>query len=86
MSYKVRLSDNAEEEIKLLQNPIRRRVINALRRLAEEPRAGKPLKWQLRGSWSYRAGSYRIIYEIDDQNRIVSVSSVQHRRHVYQQR
>jgi len=44
MSYKVRLSDNAEEEIKLLQNPIRRRVINALRRLAEKPRSGKPLK------------------------------------------
>lgn len=48
MSYKVRLSDNAEEEIKQLQNPIKHRVKNALRRLAEDPRSGKPLRWQLR--------------------------------------
>ncbi len=86
MSYKVRLSDNAKKEIKRLQNPIKRRVKNALRRLAEDPRSGKPLRWQLSGNWSYRTGSYRIVYEIDDQKQIVSVSSVQHRHKVYQQR
>jgi mRNA interferase RelE/StbE len=33
--------------------------------------------------WRIRVGDYRIIYSIDDGNRIVDVSAVRHRSDVY---
>jgi mRNA interferase RelE/StbE len=52
--------------------------------LAEAPRrVGKQLVGELGGLWSARRGDYRIIYEIDDDERTVLVHRVQHRRDVY---
>jgi len=55
--------------------------------LADEPRrVGKPLVGDLAGLWSARRGDYRVVYEIDDDVRIVLVHRVQHRRDVYRPR
>lgn len=55
--------------------------------LADEPhRVGKPLVGDLAGLWSARRGDYRVVYEIDDDVRVVLVHRVQHRRDVYQPR
>lgn len=52
--------------------------------LAENPRhVGKPLKRELAGSYSARRGSYRILYDIDDQKQQVSILRVAHRADAY---
>ena len=52
--------------------------------LTENPRRlGKPLVGRLEGLHAARRGDYRIIYEIDDDARLVIVHRVQHRRHAY---
>lgn len=52
--------------------------------LAENPqRLGKPLLGQLEGLRVARRGDYRIIYEIDDEEQLVIVHRVQHRRDIY---
>ena len=52
--------------------------------LAENPqRLGKLLFGQLAGLRVARRGDYRIIYEIDDQERLVIVHRIQHRRDIY---
>lgn len=52
--------------------------------LAGNPqRLGKPLLGQLEGLRVARRGDYRIIYEIDDEERLVIVHRVQHRRDIY---
>lgn len=38
------------------------------------------------GTWSARRGSYRVLYEIDDQRRIVTVTAVEHRGDAYRSR
>ena len=38
------------------------------------------------GTWSARRGGYRVLYEIDEENRIVTVTSVEHRSDAYRAR
>lgn len=38
------------------------------------------------GTWSARRGAYRVLYEIDDEQRLVTVTVVEHRGDVYQSR
>jgi len=63
---------------------IARRVLSKIESLAQEPRPRGCKK--LRGPsrlWRVRVGEYRIIYEIDDRQRVVDVVIVRHRREVY---
>lgn len=38
------------------------------------------------GTWSARRGGYRVLYEIDDDHRIVTVIAVEHRSDAYRSR
>ncbi|NTW41722.1 MAG: type II toxin-antitoxin system RelE/ParE family toxin [Cellulomonadaceae bacterium] len=52
--------------------------------LAENPhRVGKQLVRDLAGYWSARRGQYRVIYVINDDEVLVTVVAVDHRRDVY---
>jgi mRNA interferase RelE/StbE len=52
--------------------------------LADFPRrVGKPLERELAGSYSARRGSYRVLYDIDDDKLQVSILRVAHRSDVY---
>jgi mRNA interferase RelE/StbE len=35
------------------------------------------------GTWSARRGAYRVLYEIDDETRTVTVTSIEHRADAY---
>jgi mRNA interferase RelE/StbE len=51
--------------------------------LREPYRVGKRLLPPMDDRFSARRGTYRIIYRIDDKNRVVTVVDVDHRRDVY---
>jgi mRNA interferase RelE/StbE len=51
--------------------------------LREPYRVGKRLLPPMDDRFSARRGTYRIIYRIDDKNRIVTVVDVNHRHDVY---
>jgi mRNA interferase RelE/StbE len=51
--------------------------------LASPHRVGKPLRRELSGLRSARRGSYRVIYEIDDETPRVVVLRIDHRADVY---
>ena len=55
--------------------------------LVEEPhRVGTPLRRELAGIHSARRGTFRILYRIDDDQRLVTVVRVEHRADVYRPR
>lgn len=55
--------------------------------LAENPqRVGHALRFDLEGKHSARRGDFRIVYEIDDDRRLVTVLAVDHRSDVYRPR
>jgi mRNA interferase RelE/StbE len=50
-------------------------------------RVGKPLLLPpFEGTWSARRGTYRTLYEIDDENLVVTVTAVEHRADAYRSR
>jgi mRNA interferase RelE/StbE len=62
-------------------------VLETLDAIAENPRRlGKRLVLEHDGHWSARRGPYRIIYEPLEDDRIVRVLAIGHRRDVYRPR
>lgn len=62
-------------------------VLETLQAIAENPRRlGQPLLFEHEGRFSARRGPYRIIYELVDEERVVRVMAIGHRRDVYRPR
>ena len=52
--------------------------------LLQDPhRVGKPLDPPMAPAWTARRGTYRILYVLDDTNRIVEVTAIRHRADAY---
>ncbi len=81
-------SRRVERQIAALPMSVQARVGAAVLALAGEPRPAGAIR--LSGGdgteWRVRVGDYRIIYEIDDPRRVVTVLRVRHRRDVYRSR
>ena len=60
-----------------------KRVAQALDDLEGDPFQGKPLKGELKGRYSFRVGSYRILYLIRHHALLVIEIDIGHRREVY---
>lgn len=87
MTYAVRIAPAAERQLRKFDPPTRRRLQAAIDLLAREPRPPKAI--QLiggSGEWRVRTGDYRIIYEIHDDELIVLILRVGHRREIYESR
>lgn len=77
------LTAESEEFIKKCDKPIRVRIIKSLRELESEPETGEPLTSILTGLWSLRIGDYRAIYQIKNNELMVVVIRIGHRKDVY---
>ena len=79
MAYKVEIDKKAEKDFDSLDNSIRIKIDNYLKKLAnaENPKVyGKQLTGNLAGYWSYRVVNYRIIADIQDDKLVVYVISI----------
>ncbi len=47
---------------------------------------GKPLRFEFEGLHSARRGDYRVVYEVDQEQAMVTIIAIQHRSDVYRQR
>lgn len=83
MPYSLRIKRTALKEIEALPRAERLRVVAAIDGLAANPHVGKPLKGDLLGLRRIRVGSYRVVYEIREDEVLILVLRVAHRRDVY---
>lgn len=86
MTYKVQLSPHALRQYKKLDPSVKPQLQAGLDALQHQPLVGGPikrLKGRLRDYYRYRVGDYRIVYTVDQRERIVYVDYVQHRKDVY---
>ena len=84
MTYRITLAPAAARQLRTFDPQVRRRIQAALELLATEPRP--PAATQLvggSGEWRVRTGDYRIVYEIRDEELLVLVLRMGHRRDVY---
>ena len=88
MSWGYSFEERALKELKKLGRPAQRQIIDYLdERIlgTEDPRRfGKALRGDLAGLWRYRVGDYRLITSVEEQQLLVLVVRVGHRRDVYE--
>lgn len=83
MSYEVLILRRAQKELAGLSKNDYERVRDAVVALSENPRPVSCRKLVGRDGWRIRLGDYRVIYEIDDAQKKITVLPVGHRRDVY---
>ena len=83
MPFKVVLSAESAEFIRKCDKAVRNRILKSLKKLEDEPEKGKPLTSILTGLWSLRIGDYRAIYQIKNNELIILVIKIGHRKNVY---
>jgi len=86
VTYSLQIKKSAAKALAKISKNDRIRLIEAIDRLREEPNAGGVLKGEFAGLRRLRIGSYRIIYEVIDDQLVVLGVRVAHRRDVYRSR
>jgi mRNA-degrading endonuclease RelE of RelBE toxin-antitoxin system len=85
--WRVVVMPPARREFDQLPISVAAAVLETLDAIAENPRRlGKPLMLEHEGRFSARRGPYRIIYELDDDEHVVRVIAIGHRRDIYRRR
>ena len=83
MSYTLLIERAAQKSLGRISPPHRERIIQAVEGLANAPRPPGAKKLRQREAWRLRVGSYRVIYEIHDDEVLILVVRIRHRREAY---
>ena len=79
-AYTVSISRSSQKEIRAINGGVRLRLIRSIRSLATEPRpAGCRKLVGAANRWRIRVGDYRVIYSIDDEERLIEIIAARHR-------
>jgi mRNA interferase RelE/StbE len=78
------LARRAHLDLRALNWPLIDAIEEALGLLERDPFAGYALRGKLRGLYSLRIGTYRIIYQLTDGGKTVRVAAVRHRSLSYE--
>lgn len=81
--YQVNLTRSAFKDLKKLSRPALLRVDERITSLNSGPRPHGSQKLAGSDLYRVRVGDYRILYEIDDAARVVTVERVRHRSDAY---
>ena len=83
MTYSVSIKRSALESLERIARADRRRIVEAIDKLATNPSAGGVLKGELGGLRRIRVAPYRVVYELRDEVLMVLVVRIGHRREIY---
>jgi len=84
-SYRIRTTKRFLRHLKRLGREERERVLDAVREVSERPYLGSSLIFDERRLYKFRVGDYRLVYEVDEDEKAVLFLVVGHRRRVYQE-
>lgn len=84
MQYKLLFDDKVAKDLKQIDKQWQKRILEAIRtKLVKDPYIGKKLVGDLSSYYRYRVNDYRIIYEILEDEIILVVIKIKHRKDVY---
>lgn len=81
--YEVIIAPKALAKMKGLKKILQTAVDEAIKDLKEDPFCGKPLTRELTRQYTYRIGTYRLLYKIDKSNKKVYILKAGHRSTIY---
>ena len=84
MSYTLRFERAAQKALQKKIHPRdAARIREALEALADDPYPHQSLKLRDREGYRLRVGDYRVIYDVDESEKVVTILQVGHRQGVY---
>ena len=83
MTYNVAVANRFRKDERRLDKRTRDRMYVVIAQLAQDPHSYKELKGQLKDLRSARFGDFRVIYRINEKQKIVELIAVGHRGSVY---
>lgn len=81
--YKLIVAPRAKKELKKIKKIYESAISEAFQAIKEDPYTGKPLTEEFSGKFTYRVSIYRIIYTIDEKDKVVKILAAGHRGKVY---
>jgi mRNA interferase RelE/StbE len=81
--YRIELRRLAQRGLNKLPKKDFGAVIEAVRGLADTPRPKGVEKIKTAGLWRIRQGDYRIVYSVDDSQKMVIILRIGNRREIY---
>ena len=83
MPYRLLIRASAEKEMDSLPRSIHTRISRRIIALEDDPRPMGSKKLEGVEGYRLRIGDYRVVYTVDDKQKVVTIARVAHRREVY---
>jgi mRNA interferase RelE/StbE len=84
MAYSLHFSRQAFKELEQINEPFYYSIKQAIFNLAQNPRPQGYKKLKGRDAYRIRIGNYRVIYDIIDNELVVDIITLGHRKDVYE--
>jgi mRNA interferase RelE/StbE len=81
--YNVKYTKEAKRNIEKLDQSIKQVIKKAIVSLSSNPYRGKALAYELSGLYSFRTSDYRIIYRIREEEILIIIIAIGHRKEIY---
>jgi len=81
--YQIKLDKRVEKELDKIPEKIFDKIKKVILALKDNPRPLGVKKLTNQEHWRIRVGEYRILYEIDDQDKVIVIFKIKHRKEVY---
>ena len=84
MKFELLIENRAEKDLEKLDPSIFKLIAIQIKNLSENPYPHNSKKIMgSKNDWRIRIGDYRVLYEIDNKNRVIKIMRVKHRREAY---
>lgn len=83
VNYSIEFLNSAAKEFRKLSIEIKRLMIDPIDALNNNPYSHKTKKLKNTDLYRIRVGDYRIIYQVDNEEKTVLITKIGHRREVY---
>ena len=83
--HKIEVIPSAQKDLNNSGKKYFIQIINKINSLKANPRPTNCLKLTAEEGYRLRSGNYRILYRVDDKNKIVYIYRVRHRKESYKQ-
>lgn len=85
--YALEFLPAAARRFRKLPHDVQKRVKDAIEALRGDPHpSGQALKVRTTDTWRIRVGDYRVTYLVDQEQKVVTIAWVGHRKDAYQDR
>ena len=83
LPYKSVLTRSFANEFGKLPRGVKTRILDTLKKAADSPYTGTELRGKLEGVWRLRIGKYRVVYMIDEKEKVIVFLDVGLRKSIY---